>query len=99
MLIEDRKAWPCVGCGYCCVNQRCSFGVARHPGAQSGLCPELEWTGARYVCRLMMPPSDIADFVKRQLRAGEGCVSFEHPWRRDVRQRAREEAEAVGKKK
>jgi hypothetical protein len=47
----------------------------------------------------MMPPSDIADFVKRQLRAGEGCVSFENPWRRDVRQRAREEAEAVGKKK
>jgi len=99
MLIEDRKVRPCVGCGYCCVNQRCTFGVARHPGAQSGLCPELEWTGGRYVCRLMMPPCDIADFVKRELRAGEGCVSFGNPWRRDVRQRTREEADAVGKKK
>ena len=99
MLIEDRKVRPCVGCGYCCVNQRCTFGVAKHPEAQSGLCPELEWTGGRYVCRLMMPPCDIADFVKRELRAGEGCVSFENPWRRDVRQRTREEADAVGKKK
>ena len=99
MLIEDRKVWHCVGCGYCCVNQRCTFGVARHPGAPSGLCPELEWTGGRYICRLMMPPSDIADFVKQELRSGEGCVSFENPWRRNVRQRTREEAEAVGRKK
>ncbi len=98
MLIEDRKVWRCVGCGFCCVNQRCTFGVARHPGAQGGLCPELEWTGGRYVCRLMMPSSGIADFVKRELRAGEGCVAFENPWRKDVRERTPEEAEAVREK-
>ncbi len=98
MLIENRKVWHCVGCGFCCVNQRCTFGVARHPGAQSGLCPELEWTGHRYVCRLMMQ-GEMADFVKRELRSGEGCVSFENPWRKDVRKRTREEADAVGKKK
>lgn len=99
MLIEERKVWPCVGCGFCCVNQRCTFGVARHPGEQGGLCPELEWTGRRYVCRLMMPSSDIADFVKRELRSGDGCVAFENPWRKDVRRRTPEEAEAAGKKK
>ncbi len=98
MLIEDRKVWRCVGCGFCCVNQRCTFGVARHPGAQGGLCPGLEWTGGRYVCRLMMPSSGIADFVKRELRAGEGCVAFENPWRKDVRERTPEEAGAVREK-
>jgi hypothetical protein len=47
----------------------------------------------------MMPSSDIADFVKRELRSGEGCVSFENPWRRDVRRRTPEEAAAMGKMK
>jgi len=47
----------------------------------------------------MMPSSDIADFVKRELRSGDGCVAFENPWRKDVRRRTPEEAEAAGKKK
>jgi hypothetical protein len=41
----------------------------------------------------------MADLVKHELRSGEGCVSFENPWRADVRKRTREEANAVGKKK
>ncbi len=99
MLIEDRKVWRCVGCGFCCAHQRCTFGVARHPEAQSGLCPELEWTGHRYVCRLMMQPGQMADMVKQELRSGEGCVSFNNPWRKDVRERTPEEAKAAGTKK
>ena len=99
VLIEDRKVWRCVGCGFCCVQQRCTFGVARHPEAQTGLCPELEWTGHRYVCRLMIQPGQMADFVKQELRSGEGCVSFNNPWRKDVRERTPEEAKAAGTKK
>ncbi len=99
LLIEDRVIQHCVGCGFCCVQQRCTFGVARHPGAQTGLCPELEWAGHRYVCRLMLQAGQMADFVKRELRSGEGCVSFENPWRKDVRKRTAQEANDVGKKK
>jgi peptide deformylase len=46
-----------------------------------------------------MVQGEMADFVKRELRSGEGCVSFENPWRREVRRRTPEEADAVGKKK
>jgi hypothetical protein len=99
VLIEDRKIWRCVGCGFCCVHQRCTFGVAQHPGEQPGLCPELQWMGNRYVCRLMMHPGQMADFVKRELRSGEGCVSFDNPWRKDVRKRTSEEARTVSKGK
>jgi hypothetical protein len=35
--------------------------------------------------------------VKQELRSGEGCVSFNNPWRKDVRKRTREEAKTVGK--
>jgi hypothetical protein len=47
----------------------------------------------------MMQPGQMADFVKRELRSGEGCVSFENPWRADVRKRTREEAKTVSKRK
>jgi len=73
--------------------------VARHPEAQTGLCPELEWAGHRYVCRLMIQPGQMAEFVKRELRSGEGCVSFENPWRKDVRKRTNEEAKTISERK
>jgi hypothetical protein len=47
----------------------------------------------------MMQPGQMADFVKRELRSGEGCVSFENPWRKDVRERTNEEAKTVSKRK
>jgi hypothetical protein len=47
----------------------------------------------------MMQPGQMADFVKRELRSGEGCVSFENPWRSDVRKRTHEEAKTVSKRK
>jgi len=99
VLTEDRIIRHCIGCGFCCVHQRCTFGVARHPEEQTGLCPELQWAGHRYVCRIMAQPGSMADFVKRELRSGEGCVSFNNPWRKDVRERTQEEAKAVGKTK
>jgi hypothetical protein len=47
----------------------------------------------------MTQPGQMAEFVKRELRSGEGCVSFENPWRKDVRERTPGEAKAVGTKK
>jgi hypothetical protein len=47
----------------------------------------------------MAQPGQMADFIKRELRSGEGCVSFNNPWRKDVRERTHEEAKAVGKTK
>jgi hypothetical protein len=47
----------------------------------------------------MIRPGDMADFVKRELRSGEGCVSFDNPWRKDLRERTQADADAVGRKK
>jgi hypothetical protein len=47
----------------------------------------------------MMQPGQMADMVKQELRSGEGCVSFNNPWRKDVRERTPEEAKAAGTKK
>jgi len=46
-----------------------------------------------------MQPGQMADLVKQELRSGEGCVSFENPWRKDVRKRTHEEAKAASKGK
>ena len=85
----------CVGCGYCCIRNTCAFGVALHPDAGDRNCPELEWTGSRYVCRLMAPSHPLADFYRHELQSGGGCRSFNNPWRQEVRQRTSEEARAV----
>jgi hypothetical protein len=47
----------------------------------------------------MIQPGQMAEFVKRELRSGEGCVSFENPWRKDVRKRTNEDAKTVSKRK
>ena len=92
MLREDAVKVTCVGCGYCCIRNTCTFGVALHPEERERICPELEWTGSRYTCRLMAPSHPLADFYRRELQAGGGCRSFNNPWRRDIRQRKEDEA-------
>ena len=95
MLREDVAEVSCVGCGYCCIRNTCTFGVAKHPHDRERICPELEWTGARYTCKLMTPANKLADFYRRELQAGGGCRSFNNPWRNDIRERAEEEAVPV----
>ncbi|HPN09882.1 MAG TPA: hypothetical protein PLU95_11305 [Syntrophales bacterium] len=95
MIREPEEKFPCVGCGYCCIRNTCAFGAVLHPEAGDRNCPELEWTGARYVCRLMAPDHPLADFYRHELQSGGGCRSFNNPWRRDVRRRTEEEARAV----
>jgi hypothetical protein len=95
VLREDVKKVPCVGCGYCCIRNTCTFGVAKHPDDRERICPELEWTGARYICTLMAPTNRLADFYRMELQTGGGCRSFDNPWRKDVRRRGEEEAVPV----
>jgi len=70
MLREDVAEVSCVGCGYCCIRNTCTFGVAKHPHDRERICPELEWTGTRYTCKLMAPTNKLADFYRRELQAG-----------------------------
>ncbi|HOD35087.1 MAG TPA: hypothetical protein PLR20_05490 [Syntrophales bacterium] len=96
-MIREIVTWPCVGCGYCCVARTCTFGVSRHPEALDRVCPELQWNGRRYICKLMQIEGRTGSFYRMELRCGNGCVS-QNPWRRDVRERTPDEIAAVEKK-
>ncbi|HOK06904.1 MAG TPA: hypothetical protein PK836_06200 [Syntrophales bacterium] len=92
MLREENQYYPCVGCGYCCIRQTCTFGVQLHPESWDRTCPELFWDGGRYRCRLLMDGDPRGDFYRDLLQAGQGCRSHGNPWRRDVRPREGEKA-------
>jgi len=92
MLRDAVEKVPCIGCGYCCIRNTCTFGVARHPKDREKICPELEWTGIRYICRLMAPANKLADFYRSELQTDGGCRSFKNPWRNDIRERKENEA-------
>lgn len=74
---------PCVGCGWCCLDNPCevsqqAFGYVRR-------CPALKWTGARYVCELVLAPRPGVDLTP--LFVGQGCCARHNAWRDDVRER------------
>ena len=92
-MIREIVYRPCTGCGYCCITQTCTFGVSLHPEALGERCPELQWTGERYICRLMTVKGRMGDFYRMELRCGNGCVSSANPWRGDVRERSRADEE------
>lgn len=74
---------PCVGCGWCCLDNPCevsqqAFGYVRR-------CPALKWTGARYVCGLVLEPRPGVDLTP--LFVGQGCCARHNAWRNDVRER------------
>lgn len=74
---------PCVGCGWCCQDNPCevsqqAFGYVRR-------CPALVWTGARYICDLVVRP--VAGVDLSPLFVGQGCCARENAWRDCVRER------------
>lgn len=75
----------CVGCGYCCFRQTCTFGLILHPEAKDRVCPELRWNGSRYVCRLVEMSGSLGTFYREYLKVGQGCRAYANPWRKDVR--------------
>ncbi len=95
MIRTVEHSWTCVGCGYCCIRQTCTFGRQRHPEATGRLCPELAWNGSRYICRMMTLPDRMTAFYREQLQAGLGCRSYCNPWRNDVKKRTEEEMASV----
>ena len=67
----------CIGCGYCCQIP-CLLAIAIH-GIISK-CPELEWNGERYICKIM-------DLRRKQELVNEFCCMPENEWRLDIRER------------
>ncbi|MDQ7833108.1 MAG: hypothetical protein RDU30_15370 [Desulfovibrionaceae bacterium] len=82
------SAVPCVGCGWCCLNDQCRESHILH-GYQKR-CPELYWDDAalRYACRLAADPVRGEEF-RFLLAIGEGCCARFNTWREDVRNRDR----------
>lgn len=77
---------PCVGCGYCCLKAKCTYGQVH--GGDVHPCQFLIWSepGQRYVCELVIkagPGSSQAE----GLAIGAGCCSGMNTWRQDVRRR------------
>ncbi len=91
MIRQTEQKSSCVGCGYCCMRQTCTFGRQRHPRATGDVCPELTWNGKRYICRMMTLSDRMTAFYREQLQAGLGCRSYCNPWRSDVRERSKAE--------
>ncbi|HRT26827.1 MAG TPA: hypothetical protein P5308_07420 [Syntrophales bacterium] len=91
MVRTGEEVHPCVGCGFCCIRQTCTFGCQRHPESLGKVCPELEWNGNRYVCRLLKTPGPMVFFYKEELQVGGGCRSYLNPWRKDIRPRTKED--------
>jgi len=89
MIRENYENVPCVGCGFCCVQEPCTYGrYAHREEIEAGLiCPALHWAGNRYICRLVSRNDSSGMFYRRELKVGEGCRSNANPWRLQVRPR------------
>ena len=63
---------PCVGCGWCCIQDPCMESHRRYGYMRR--CPDLFWDdkAGRYMCGLMLDP-ETAEETKRSQHAGQGC--------------------------
>jgi hypothetical protein len=77
----------CVGCGFCCMQAKCSAGQRIYPSANP--CPALVWSESdtRYICDLMTLPGKVGEGYREELYAGAGCCSNLNDWRREVKKR------------
>lgn len=75
---------PCVGCGFCCMQARCSLSVTYWPHADD--CPALVWDDSRYKCKFAMVEDGY--WFREKLYIGGGCCSPMNSWRTNVRLRA-----------
>ena len=57
-------------------------------------CPDLQWNGNRYVCRLTLLPEPLGDRYRKELYVGAGCCCGLNTWRKEVRERKPEELES-----
>jgi len=77
---------PCVGCGWCCLDNPCETSHRRH--GYVGRCPDLAWDPGqgRYLCGLVLDP-ELGATVRAEQFVGEGCCAPLNAWRGDVRDR------------
>ena len=77
---------PCVGCGWCCLDNPCAVSHRRH--GYTRRCPDLHWDQdqGRYVCLVMLDHA-LEPEHREGLHRGEGCCAPLNPWRDDVRNR------------
>lgn len=73
----------CVGCGWCCLDNPCE--VSHQAFGYTARCPALTWTGARYICDLVVRP--VAGVDLTPLFVGQGCCARHNAWREDVKDR------------
>lgn len=73
----------CLGCGWCCLDNPCEVSHAVY--GYTPRCPALEWTGARYVCALVLRPQPGVDLGP--LFVGQGCCARHNAWRGEVKKR------------
>lgn len=79
---------PCVGCGFCCFQAKCTASMRLYPNTKE-ICPQLIWdeTEQRYFCGLAQFPGPLGDLYKEELYIGAGCCSNLNSWRKDVKNR------------
>jgi hypothetical protein len=87
---DDIITQPCVGCGFCCLKTPCGASLRIH--GTTDVCPELNWNGSRYECKLMTRPGQIGERYRKELYAGAGCCAGLNSWRKEVKERDPKEA-------
>jgi len=87
-IIDGISVKPCVGCGYCCITTPCYVSRRIYGDGIEG-CPELEWIGTRYICKLCNRGT-LSERYKEELFIGAGCCSNLNSWRKDVKPRKNE---------
>lgn len=65
---------PCTGCGQCCQEKICKWGMITFPGAEAP-CPGLLWEDGRFWCLLVRVEASeqVEKLVTKSLGIGRGC--------------------------
>lgn len=78
----NRDDWdkPCTGCGYCCQQTPCLYGLFLQ--GPDGPCELLRQHDGRYWCGVLLAvQGPMRDMIAQSLRIGEGCIG---PWMREA---------------
>lgn len=91
--IDGVRVKECVGCGFCCIQTRCSTSLRIWPYTKGNECPGLVWKDTRYICKLAAMDGPKGSEYRVELYVGAGCCSNLNTWRRDVKPRRERDIE------
>lgn len=71
---------PCTGCGECCREKVCKWGLSAFPDAKPP-CPGLLWENGRYWCLLVKVEASepVEKLMTKSLGIGRGCFKNINP--------------------